>query len=436
MKATASTTQNAAQITAQPVAYAEGLPVFTPGTAPENLCTQGQLTDRRLKLADGQQPHAFLRIRRRTYYNVPLYRVDEAARMRPLSALQQRQQLARRTCVLCEVTADSPLMDRSHRWLPIHGRVCDPCDEAARDRWERTCGRCGTHFQDRTSVRYGRRCTSCIEAEKDGQAVADRLTRRHCPECAVQTVTREEITAADAADRYDRAPGFPRTCEPCRADQKERTEEARRNEERARWDELGPVREWARRVTEEPHKYAVLDLETTGLESDAKVVEISITDGAGAVLLDTLVHPGISIPDEASAIHRITDADVREAPTFGATLPRIAAALADRRIIVYNQAYDYGVLRYELDRHHREQAPALPGAKPSPGEWHPTAVEWLKAQQWDRCAMLAYAIHVGEWSDYWEGWSWQRLNGGHRALGDCRAVVDRIREMAERPDPF
>ncbi|MFE9484505.1 exonuclease domain-containing protein [Streptomyces spororaveus] len=435
MKTTTTKAKNIQQITAQPVAHIDGLPVFKAGTAPENLCTQGQLTERRLKLAAGQQPRAYVRIRRRTYHDVPLYRVDEAARMRPLSALQQRQILARRICVLCAVTADSPLWELSHPWLPVHGRVCAACDQAAHERWERTCGRCTTRFRHRSSVRY-RRCTPCTEAEQAGREVAYRLTRRHCPGCAVETATREEVEAADAAVDYGRAIGYPRTCEPCQAEQQRREEESRRAAERARWDELGPVRQWARRVVEAPHEYAVVDTETTGLDWDAKVVEISITDGAGAVLLDTLVHPGTPIPNDAAAIHGITDEDVKEAPTFGAVLPRITAALAGRRVIIYNRQYDYGVLRYELDRHHRDQAPTLPATRLAPEEWHPAAADWMDSQQWDRCAMLAYAVHVGEWSNYWGGWSWQRLNGGHRALGDCRAVVDRIREMAERPDPF
>ncbi|MYV60299.1 3'-5' exonuclease, partial [Streptomyces sp. SID4931] len=176
---------------------------------------------------------------------------------------------------------------------------------------------------------------------------------------------------------------------------------------------------------------------TTGLEADAAVVEIAITDGAGSVLLDSLVNPGRTIPQEATAIHGITDEDVRQAPTFSTILPRITAALKGRRIIIYNQEFDAGVLAYELDRHHRAHTPALPGAAAwLPTRRHHAAVEWMADQEWDQCAMRAYAVHVGAWSRYWGDWIWSPLKGGHRALGDCRAVVDRIREMAETPDPF
>ncbi|WTD07579.1 3'-5' exonuclease (plasmid) [Streptomyces albidoflavus] len=253
----------------------------------------------------------------------------------------------------------------------------------------------------------------------------------------MQTATREEIEAADAADEFRQALAFPRTCEPCKAERRRQVEEAERASERERWDELGPVRQWARQVMAAPHEFAILDTETTGLGWDAKIVEISVTDGAGNVLLDTLVHPGLPIPEEATTIHGITDEDVKNADRFGTILPRLTRALEGRRVIIYNSSYDTGVLSYELNRHQQEHSPTLPGSEPvRPYDQHPAAAEWMDAQQWDRCAMLAYAVHVGDWSDYWGDWRWQKLRGGHRALGDCRTVVERIREMAERPDPF
>ncbi|MCX4808985.1 3'-5' exonuclease [Streptomyces sp. NBC_01214] len=366
---------------------------------------------------------------------IELYHVDDTRAVRPLSPRQEAQKLARRTCILCEAVADRPLYERSRRrspWLHTSGRICTPCADTAADRWQRTCLRCGTEYLHDDSVRY-RVCAACEETRKRSEEVARRLTRRHCPDCTAQTATREEIDAADAADDFRHAFGFPRTCEACKTERKRQAEEARRAGERERWDELGPVREWARRVMAAPHEFAILDTETTGLDWDAKIVEISVTDGAGNVLLDTLVHPGVPIPEETTAIHGITDEDVKNADRFGAILPRLTRALAGRRVIIYNQEYDTGALAYELNRHHL----GLIGIEPlRPHDRHPAAAEWMDAQEWDRCAMLAYAVHVGEWSDYWGGWSWQRLGGGHRALGDCRTVVERIREIAEQPDPF
>ncbi|MEV0012880.1 3'-5' exonuclease [Streptomyces sp. NPDC047973] len=437
---TTTSTRTTRPVPDQPTDTHRGLPVYGSGEAPDDLMTAGQLEAAGRRRTPGQKPRAYLwcLIRHQGWTRVDLYHIEDTRAVR-LSPRQEAQKLARRTCILCASVAERPLLDRSrrqHLWLPVSGRICTHCDDAHAKRWRRTCARCGAEFRNAKSVHH-RECTACHEIRQHGEELARRLARRHCPDCTVQTVTREELAAADAADQFGRAIGYPRTCGECIAERQRQAEEARRAEERERWDELGPVRRWARRIVADPHLFAILDTETTGLDPDAAIVEIGITDGAGTTLLDTLVHPGKPIPEETTAIHGISDDDVREAPSFGEVLPRITAALADRQVIIYNRAYDTGVLAYELSRHHHEQAPTLPGAKPDDdGTHHPFTLEWMDAQQWDRCAMHAYAVHVGEWSHYWQGWSWQRLNGGHRALGDCQAVAARIREMAARPDPF
>ncbi|MFJ2110783.1 exonuclease domain-containing protein [Streptomyces sp. NPDC087850] len=414
----------------------ETVPVFTRKEAPPHLRTVTQLKAERLKVGPDQQPHARMRVYRRGHggwTEVPLYHPDEAEKMRPLSTRQQAQKLARRTCAGCGHVHDRPLNpdDFPRYWPGKPEKHCTACLEALYEEWSHTCQDCATRYRE--TQLDGRPCDGCRDRRQRAWAVVNRLLRRHCPTCLVQTATQGEVDAAGGHVATE----YPRACAPCKAAEKARREEIRRAEERERWDELGPVRQWARRVVAAPHEYAVLDTETTGLESDAAVVEISITDGAGTVLLDTLVHPGRPIPEQATAIHGISDDDVREAPSFGAILPQITAALRGRRVIIYQQQFDTGVLAYELERYHQTHAPTLPGADAHSGAGrHPAAVEWMDAQQWELCAMLAYAVHVGEWSDYWDGWSWHKLHGGHRALGDCRAVVERIKEMAESPDLF
>ncbi|WP_344033253.1 3'-5' exonuclease [Streptomyces luteireticuli] len=361
-----------------------------------------------------------------------LYRPDEAVAMRPLSPRQQAAITARRTCTVCTTVGTTVLPERRGPWLPGPGRVCTNCDRALEEQHRRTCRRCGTEFQQSDSVTGGQ-CEACTERVRQAEAVARRLALRHCPGCQMQTATREEIAAADPLDV---ALDYPVTCHRCRTAEQERQTEARRQEERDRWDELGPVRRWARQVLAAPHQFAILDTETTGLAPDAKIVEISITDGAGRTLLDTLVNPQAVIPEDALGIHGITDDMVRDAPIFGQVLPRITQALSGRRVIIYNRAYDTGRLVYELDRHHRATTPTLPGISLPSEEYHPAAVAWMDAQEWDQCAMEAYAVHVGEWSPYFDGWKWQPLGGGHRALGDCRTVVRRLSEIAEAPDPL
>lgn len=79
----------------------------------------------------------------------------------------------------------------------------------------------------------------------------------------------------------------------------------------------------------------ILDTETTGLGDDAEVIEVSVIDARGEVLLDTLVRPSGQIPAEASAIHGITDADVATAPTWAEVHERLVELVAGRMVIAY-----------------------------------------------------------------------------------------------------
>jgi hypothetical protein len=199
---------------------------------------------------------------------------------------------------------------------------------------------------------------------------------------------------------------------------------------------------WAAEVLADPAT-VVLDTETTGLAEDY-VVEIAILDVTGRPLLDTLVNPCVPIPEDVVAIHGIRDQDVATAPTFAALWPELRQALDGRRMIIYNRDYDTGILLIEADRLFKATAP-VPDADllrwpfedagelvaPDLGAFgrHPAAVQWAGSVRAE-CAMHRYAEWFGDWSDYWGGWQWQRLNGGHRAAGDCTAVLMLLQKMA------
>lgn len=169
---------------------------------------------------------------------------------------------------------------------------------------------------------------------------------------------------------------------------------------------------WAAGLLADPTGVVVLDTETTGLSSIDEIVQIAMIDGAGEVLLDTLVKPTISIPLAAWNIHGISDADVAEAPTIAKVQPRIVETIGRRQLVIYNANFDLTLIRQSLI------ACGLPDLE-------------LESLAGVHCAMQWYAQYVGEWNDYWGNYRWQKLPGGdHSALGDARATLALLRRMA------
>lgn len=174
---------------------------------------------------------------------------------------------------------------------------------------------------------------------------------------------------------------------------------------------------WARDVVHDP-TVVYLDTETTGLGSDAEILEIAIIDQRGQILLDTLVRPRGVIPPDATRIHGIGHADVRHAPTWSALWPQVAAQLQGRRVIVYNAQFDYRMVQQENTRC---------GLPHPPDSWE--------------CAMRQYAHFAAVWHARYGNYRWHRLDDAlarftpqpstpaHRARADaaaCRIVVSGI----------
>lgn len=100
-----------------------------------------------------------------------------------------------------------------------------------------------------------------------------------------------------------------------------------------------------------------IDLETTGLRIDSdRIVQYSF------ILLDEelremqrwegLVNPGLQIPKEATAIHGIDDAAVREKPFFASHAPQLRELIKPATILAgYNaRRFDVPLLHYEFLR--------------------------------------------------------------------------------------
>ncbi|EJO6804392.1 3'-5' exonuclease, partial [Salmonella enterica] len=83
-----------------------------------------------------------------------------------------------------------------------------------------------------------------------------------------------------------------------------------------------------------------IDTETTGLGDDAEIVEICIIDSHGFILLNTLVKPTKPIPDEAIAIHGITNEMVAYAPAWTDICGAVEELIRRFGFVIYNADYD------------------------------------------------------------------------------------------------
>jgi DNA polymerase III, epsilon subunit and related 3''-5'' exonucleases len=170
--------------------------------------------------------------------------------------------------------------------------------------------------------------------------------------------------------------------------------------------------------------YVIIDTETTGLGDDAQIVEIAIIDLKGNVLIDTLIKPTIDIPEEATAIHGITNEMVSDSPSWLDVLPDVVNSMGDRWI-AYNAEFDKKMIKQVsgglLD------------------------TEFLKVLN-PFCAMKLYAEFNGEWDVYRRQYKWKKLvdaattlnvwpevtdnDTPHRALFDCRLTLRVIHAIA------
>jgi DNA polymerase-3 subunit epsilon len=101
--------------------------------------------------------------------------------------------------------------------------------------------------------------------------------------------------------------------------------------------------------------FAVVDVETTGMRASGgdRITEIAVVVVHGdrrEVIFESLVNPGRAIPPVISAITRITNDMVRDAPSFSALADDLLAALAGRVFVAHNARFDWNFVSAELRR--------------------------------------------------------------------------------------
>jgi DNA polymerase-3 subunit epsilon len=167
---------------------------------------------------------------------------------------------------------------------------------------------------------------------------------------------------------------------------------------------------------------AFVDLETTGLNpwSD-RIVEatfLKIHPDGNEELISKLINPEVPIPEEATAIHGITDSDVAGKPNFKQCGAELTAFIADCDIAGFNvKRFDLPFLETEFRRagiDFSRQNRSIIDAQ----------VIYHKLEQ--RSLEAAYQKYCGK-----------ELGGAHRSVVDVRATVEildaQISSYAELP---
>lgn len=161
----------------------------------------------------------------------------------------------------------------------------------------------------------------------------------------------------------------------------------------------------------------VFDLETTGtnLVRD-RIVEISILkvypDGLEEVKTRR-INPGMPIPAEATAIHGISDEDVRDCPTFARVARNLYDWIADCDLVGFNSnRFDVPLLAEEFLR---------AGITPDFHERELVDVQTIFHKMEPRTLSAGYRFYCGK-----------TLENAHSAEADTRATYEVLKAQVER----
>ncbi|EPJ5225147.1 3'-5' exonuclease [Klebsiella pneumoniae] len=170
--------------------------------------------------------------------------------------------------------------------------------------------------------------------------------------------------------------------------------------------------------------FLFIDTETTGLGEDAEIVEICIIDSHGSIMLNTLIKPTKPIPDEAIAIHGITNEMVAFAPAWTDICRTLEELFMRFGFVIYNADYDIRLIKQTYALHGQSSV----------------AAPYMLAYN-SVCAMMLYAEYRGEPGKY-KGYKWHKLvdaaeregvkleGQAHRALADCKMTLGLVRALA------
>lgn len=164
--------------------------------------------------------------------------------------------------------------------------------------------------------------------------------------------------------------------------------------------------------------FVVLDTKTTDI--DGYVCQVAVIDRDGNTLLHKLVRPPKAISPGATQIHGISNEMVANADMISGIADSLRETLSGKTVIGWNVNFDLEAL--------------LRSAR-----WHDLKllVEALMDSTW-LDAMSPFNTIYGEWSEYHQSYTWQKLttaaayygiSGAHGALADAKMTLAVVKRM-------
>lgn len=106
----------------------------------------------------------------------------------------------------------------------------------------------------------------------------------------------------------------------------------------------------------EKENFIILDTETTGLDNDDEVIELSIINQDNQILLNKRFKPLKNEFKTATKIHGIDFHDLKDCPLFIDSIPQINNILSNyKKCYIYNSAFDIRLLEQTANIHNSNE---------------------------------------------------------------------------------